>query len=150
MSKTVKEINRIKHKLKYEIRKSRRTRLVEISPPYTFQALFIIFLTCTKAFHKIRNNIINKMNCELMLTYDTPAASHDMGSYMKLVTKYQISAINSCWEKCEEKCAYMFIVYKNQLSRQTGSRNLKGPKTLPTIWHTYMKLVTKIWDSCHQ
>jgi hypothetical protein len=34
-------------------------------------------------------------------------------------------------------------VYKNQPSRQTGSRNLTGPKTLPTIWHTYMKLVTK-------
>ena len=52
------------------------------------------------------------MNCELMLTnYDTPA--------------------------------YMFNVYKTQLSRQTGSRNLTGPKTLPTIWHTYMKLVTK-------
>ena len=31
---------------------------------------------------------------------------------------------------------------KNQLSRQTGSRNLTGPKTLPTICHTYMKLVT--------
>ena len=43
----------------------------------------------------------NKMNCELMLTYDTPA--------------------------------YMFNVYKNQLSRQTGSRNLTGSKTLPTI-----------------
>ena len=41
------------------------------------------------------------MNCELMLTSDTPAL------------------------------------------RQTGSRNLTGPKTLPTIWHTYMKLVTK-------
>jgi hypothetical protein len=27
--------------------------------------------------------------------------------------------------------------------RQTGSRNLTDPKTLPTIWHTYMKLVTK-------
>jgi hypothetical protein len=35
---------------------------------------------------------INKMNCELMLTYDTPA--------------------------------YMFNMYKNQVSRQTGSRNL--------------------------
>ena len=44
---------------------------------------------------------INKMNCELMLTYDTPAL------------------------------------------RQTGSRNLTGQKTLPTIWGTYMKLVTK-------
>jgi TRAP-type mannitol/chloroaromatic compound transport system permease small subunit len=42
-------------------------------------------------------------------------------------------------------CAYtcMFNVYRNQLSRQTGSRNLTGPKTLPTIWHTYMKIVTK-------
>jgi hypothetical protein len=39
------------------------------------------------------------------------------GTYMKLVTKYQISAFNSCWEKCEEKCAYMFNVYRNQLSR---------------------------------
>ena len=32
----------------------------------------------------------------------------------------------------------MFNVYKNQLSRQTGSRNMTGPKTLPTIWYTYM------------
>ena len=63
------------------------------------------------------------------------------GTYMTLVTKYQISVINSCWEKCDEKCAYMFNVYKDQLSRHTGSRNLTGPKTLPTIW--YMMLVTK-------
>jgi hypothetical protein len=55
------------------------------------------------------------------------------------VTKYQISAINSSWEKC----AYMFNVYRNQLSRQTESRNLTGPKTLPTIWYTYIMLVTK-------
>ena len=41
------------------------------------------------------------MNCELMLTYDTPAL------------------------------------------RQTASTNLTGPQTLPTIWGTYMKLVTK-------
>ena len=58
-------------------------------------------------------------------------------------TKYQISAINSCWEQCDEKCAYMLNVYKNQLSRQTRSRNLTGPKTLPTIWYTYMTCVTK-------
>ena len=51
------------------------------------------------------------MNHELMLTYDTPT--------------------------------YMFNVYKNQPSWQTGSRNVTGPKTLPTIWGTYMKLVTK-------
>ena len=51
-------------------------------------------------------------------------------TYMKRVTKYQISVINSCCEKCDEKCAYMFNVYKNQLSRQTGSRNLMGPSTI--------------------
>jgi hypothetical protein len=81
---------------------------------------------------------------------------YGVGTYMKLVTKYQISAINSCWEKCDEKWAYMFNVYKNQQSRQTGSRNLKGPKTLPTIWVTYMKLVVKYqisainscWEKC--
>ena len=107
-----------------------------------------------------------------MLICDTPALRQTVsrnltgqktlptiwGTYMKLVTKYQISAINSCWEKCDEKCAYtcMFNVNKNQLSRQTGSRNLTGPKTLPTIWHTYMKLVTKYqisainscWEKC--
>ena len=57
----------------------------------------------------------NKMNCELMLTYDTPALRQTgignltgqkmlptiWGTYMKLVTKYQISAINSCLEKCD-------------------------------------------------
>ena len=80
------------------------------------------------------------------------------GTYMKLVTKYQISAINSCWEKCDAKWAYMFNVYKNQLSRQTGSSNLTGPKTLPTIWYTYMMLVTKYqisainsyWEKCDE
>ena len=80
------------------------------------------------------------------------------GTYMKLVTKYQISAINSCWEKCDEKCAYMFNVYKNQQSRQTGSRNMTGPKTLPTLWYTYMTLVTEYqisainsyWEKCDE
>ena len=113
---------------------------------------------------------LNEMNCELMLTYDTPAlrqaGSRNLtgqttlptiwGTYMKLVTKYQISVINNCWEKCDEKCAYMFNVYKNQLSRQTGSRNLTGPKTLPTIWYTYMMLVStyqisainSYWEKC--
>ena len=76
----------------------------------------------------IGGNLTNKMNCELMLTYDTPALRHTgsrnltgqktlptiWGTYMKLVTKYQISAIDSCWEKCNEKWAYMFNVYKNQ------------------------------------
>jgi hypothetical protein len=110
----------------------------------------------------LRTEACNKINCELMLTYDTPAYMFNVhknqpsrqtgsrnlmgpktiwGTYMKLVTKYQISSINSCWEKCDEKCAYMFNVYKNNLSRQAGSRNLTGQKTLPTILHT--KIVTK-------
>ena len=70
--------------------------------------------------------ITNKMNCELMLTYDTPA--------------------------------YMFNMHKNQPSRQTGNRNLMGPKTLTAIWGTYMKLVTKYqipvinscWEKCDE
>ena len=72
--------------------------------------------------------------------------------------KYQISAINSCWKKCDEKWAYMFNMYKNQQSRQTGSRNLTSPKKLPTIWYTYMTLVTKYqiavinsyWKKCDE
>jgi hypothetical protein len=52
----------------------------------------------------------------------------------------------------------MLNVYKNQLSRQTGSRNLTDPKTLPTTWYTYMTLVTKYqisainsyWDKCDE
>ena len=52
----------------------------------------------------------------------------------------------------------MFNVYRNQLSQQTGSRNLMGPKTLPTIWYTYMMLVTKYqisainsyWEKCNE
>jgi hypothetical protein len=57
----------------------------------------------------------------------------------------QISDFCHQWllRKCDEKCAYMFNVYKKQLSRQTGSRKLMGPKTYPTIWNTYMMLVTK-------
>ena len=57
-----------------------------------------VWFHLAKLFQRRR---LNKMNCELMLTYDTPAL----------------------W--------------------QTGSRNLTGQKTFPTIWGTYMKLVTK-------
>jgi hypothetical protein len=53
---------------------------------------------------------------------------------------------------------YCHHLYKNQPSRQTGSRNLTGPTTLPTIWGTYMKLVTKYqisainsyWEKCDE
>ena len=57
-------------------------------------------------------------------------------------------------------CIYKCILngYKNQQNRQTGSRNLMGPKMLPTIWGTYMKLVTKYqisainicWEKCDE
>ena len=58
----------------------------------------------------------------------------------------------------EKNVHIMFNVYKNQLSRQTGSRNLMGSKTLPTIWYTYMTLVTKYqisannsyWEKCNE
>jgi hypothetical protein len=36
------------------------------------------------------------------------------------------------------------LTYDTLALRQTGSRNLTGQKTLPTIWGTYMKLVTNI------
>jgi hypothetical protein len=133
---------------------------------------FVLFLMHFLIDGLIARCKTNKMNCELMLTYDTPALRQTgsmnlmgpktlptiWGTYMKLVTKYKISAINSCWEKCDEKCAYMLNVCRNQLSRQTGSRNLTDPKTLPTIWHTYMKLVTKYqisvinscWEKCDE
>ena len=65
------------------------------------------------------------------------------GTYMKLVTKYQIPVINSCWEKCDEKCAYMLNVYKSQTKSANRKQESDGSKTLPTKWGTYMKLVTK-------
>jgi hypothetical protein len=39
-------------------------------------------------------------------------------AFLNPSAKYQISVINSCWEKCDEKCAYMFNVYKNQLRKK--------------------------------
>jgi hypothetical protein len=41
------------------------------------------------------------------------------------------------------------VYIKYQLSRQTGCRNLTGPKTLPTIWYTY-DACDQISDFCHQ
>ena len=37
----------------------------------------------------------------------------------------------------------LMLTYDTPALRQTGSKNLTGQKTLPTIWGTYMKLVTK-------
>ena len=77
----------------------------------------------------------NKMNCELMLTYDTPAlrqtGSRNLtcqktlptiwGTYMKLVTKYQIPIINSCLKKGDEK----------YLGRMEGRTEVKQYTLLP-------------------
>jgi hypothetical protein len=52
------------------------------------------------------------------------------GTYMKLVTKYQISAINSCWEKCDEKCAYMFNVIYAHISSHFSQQLL-----MTEIWY---------------
>jgi hypothetical protein len=55
--------------------------------------------------------------------------------------RWALARSSSCLFKQFEKYAYMFNVYKNQQQkRQTGSRNLMGTKTLPTIWYTYMML----------
>ena len=37
----------------------------------------------------------------------------------------------------------LMLTYDTSALWQTGSRNLTGQKTLPTIWDTYMKLATK-------
>jgi hypothetical protein len=51
-----------------------------------------------------------------------------------------MSAINSCWEKCDKKWAYtkcMFKVKKNQQSPQTGSMNLKTSYRYPISWEAF-------------
>jgi hypothetical protein len=109
---------------------------------------------CAYMFNVYRNQLCRQTGSRNLMGPKTLPTI--WGTYMMLVTKYQISVINSCWEKCDEKCAYMFNVYKDQLSRQTGSRNLTDPKTVPTIWYTYMMLVTKYqisainshWEKC--
>ena len=111
----------------------------------------------------------NKMNCELIPTYDTPALRQTGSSnltgqktlsttcqtYMKLVTKYQVPG-KMQRTMCIYKC--MLNVYKNQQNRQGGSWNLMGTNTFPIIWGSYMKLVTKYqisainscWEKCDE
>ena len=123
---------------------------------YQISAINSCWEKCAYMFNVYRNQLSRQTGSRNVTGPKTlPTIWH---TYMKLVTKYLIPVINSCWEKCDEKCAYMFNVYKNQLSRQTGSRNLMGPKTLPTIWYTYMMLVTKYqisainsyWEKCDE
>ena len=37
----------------------------------------------------------------------------------------------------------LMLTYDIPVPRQTRSRNVTGPKTLPTVWGTYMKFVIK-------
>jgi hypothetical protein len=106
------------------------------------------------------------MNCELILTYDTPALRQTGSRNLNVFgpIRFLLPVCRLCWFLftlniyahfsshfsqqllMAEICAYMFNVYRNQLGQQTGSRNPTGPKTLPTIWHTYMKLLPSVQD----
>jgi hypothetical protein len=59
------------------------------------------------------------------------------GTYMKLVAKYQISAINSCWEKCDEKWAYMFNVYSNYWWQRSGIWS-QASYRYPISWEAFL------------
>ena len=73
-------------------------------------------------------------------------ASHNMAYLYEACDQISDSCHQQLLRKMQRKMCiykYMLNVYKNQQNRQTGSRNLMGPKRLPTIWGTYKKLVTK-------
>jgi hypothetical protein len=55
---------------------------------------------------------------------------------------YLCEACDQISDSCHQYLLRKMCIYV-QLCRQTGSRNLTSPKTLPTIWYTYMTLVTK-------
>jgi hypothetical protein len=73
------------------------------------------------------------------------------GTYVKLVARIFLS--NYWWQKSDilSQASYMYPISweafldpsDSNFLLQTGSRNPTGPKTLPTIWYTYMTLVTK-------
>ena len=71
-------------------------------------------------------------------------ASHNMAYLYEACDQISDSCHQQLLRKMRRKMYIykcMLNVYKNQQNRQTGSRNLMGQKTLPTIWGTYMKLV---------
>jgi hypothetical protein len=72
------------------------------------------------------------------------------GTYMKLVTKYQISAINSCWEKCDEKWAYMlngqYTVCYDKVYDLLLVRTLYGmTKFMICYWSVHCMLRSSLW-----
>jgi hypothetical protein len=62
------------------------------------------------------------------------------------------------WSQASYRNPILWEAFFDPSDSQTGSRNLTGPKTLPTIWHTYMKLETKYhifaidscWEQCDE
>jgi hypothetical protein len=52
--------------------------------------------------------------------------------------------------KCNEKWAYIFNVYKNEQSLQTGSRYLTDPKNASHNMAYLYEACDQISDSCHQ
>jgi hypothetical protein len=135
------------------------------------------------------------MNCELMLTYDTPAL-RQTGSRNLMVGFYThwtymhifhyIFLSNYWWQRSDiwSQASYRYpilwgafldpsdsyflfadlvgfytlLTYDTPALWETGSRNLTGQKTLPTIWGTYMKHMTKYqisainscWEKCDE
>jgi hypothetical protein len=127
------------------------------------------------------------MNCELLLTYDTPAymAPPEGGILFYLCPSFHPSKIffvaffsasidgrnlifghklhigtpyrgKRFWtHQIPTSCLLTLLIFIHiehtfcicpflvAFFSATGSRNLTGQKTLPTIWGTYMKLVTK-------
>jgi hypothetical protein len=87
--------------------------------------------------------------------YHRWAVAHSSSCYFYFQTRTVLLPLNQ--QHCDLPLAD-FSLYVKQQSRQTGSRNLMGPKTLPTIWGTYMKLVTKYqtsaikscWEKCDE
>ena len=111
---------------------------------------------------KINNHLssyLNSLNTKKTMTYDVGNPCPGMGQAQKCgrikpVKKikwisngntYKLMIKNLHWftsTNNKMNCELMLTYYIPAL-RQTGSRNLTGQKTLPTIWGTYMKLVTK-------
>ena len=58
----------------------------------------------------------------------------------KLLSSVVVSLMHLIYEKV---IVGVIIIVNFVMILKAGSRNLMGPKTLPTIWGTYMKLVTK-------
>jgi hypothetical protein len=59
------------------------------------------------------------------------------------VLQFEVIVRGSVPELPDNADIQLYPYTEDYIQRQTGSRNLMGSKTLPTIWGTYMKLVTK-------